>query len=819
METFFQDFRFALRALWKHPATTVTIVLALALGIGANTAIFSLVDAVMLQPLPYKDAGRLVAIWQTAYERGFDRMPIAVGDFYYWKEHGKLLADATLYRNTTFNITGDGEPESVDAAEATANFFDLLGLRAAAGRTFQPGEDRPGNGRIAVLSDGFWRRRYGGDRGLIGRQLTLDDEAYTVVGILPEGLRMPGIGNYDLIVPTQLADKERQIQLRFGYAAIGRLKPGAAEPQAQAEMAAMAKQIEASYPDIRGGMGAELRSLHEDVVHKVRPALLILLAAVGFVLLMACANAANLLLARAISRSREVAVRAALGAGRTRLVRQLLTESVVLSLLGGALGLLLALVLIPALVSLSPGNLPQLRDARLDPAVLLFTLGISLATGILFGLTPAIQGSRVSFGETLKEGSRGVVGGRGSQRLRSLLVVAEVALSMILLVGAGLMMRSLVLLQRVDPGFRPDHLLTLHLSLPDAKYPEDRQVLAFYGQVRDRLAALPDVTAVGGVSELPFSRSLNKQLFSVEGRSARTMGEVPASDFRQASPGYVQAMKMRLVKGRSFEPQDHAGTPLVALVNQTLARRYFQGEEAVGRKIRLGAPENLHPADGGRPPGPWMTVIGVVGDVRHTALNQSAEPEIYALQDQAPSARSSMYLVIRTKADPALASQSVRQAIWEVDRNLPISKLSTMEDLMAESISQTRFTFLLLAFFALTALALAVIGLYGVMSYLVNQRTHEIGLRMALGAQRGDVLRMVVRQGLLLSVVGLAVGLAAAFALSRFLASQLFEVGAHDPLTYAGISALLILVAFTASTLPARRATRVEPVAALRYDA
>ena len=818
MEIFLQDLRFALRALRKHPGTTLIIVLALALGIGANTAIFSLVNAVMIRPLPYKEPGRLVAIWQTAHERGMDRIPAAVGDFYYWKEHGDLFEDVALFRDNTFNVVGDGDPESVEALQVTSNFLDLLGVKVAVGRSFRPGEDRPGAEQVAILSDGFWRRRYGGDRGLIGRRITLDDEAYTVVGILPPGQRMPGVGTYEIFVPAQFSNEDRQIQLRFGYSVIGRLKPGVSEEQARAQLASMAKQLEESYPNVRKGIGTGLGFLHEDVIRGVRPALLILLVAVAFVLLIACANAANLLLARAIGRSREVAVRSALGAGRMRLVRQFLTESVVLSLAGGALGLVVAVILIPLLTSLSPGNLPQLENVGLDPSVLLFTLGVALVIGIVFGMTPALHASQVSFGETLKEGSRGVVGGRGSHRLRSLLVAAEVALAMILLIGAGLMMRSLLQLQRVDPGFRPDHLLIFDLSLPSAKYPEASQQKIFYQQVVDRLAELPNVKSVGAVSDLPFSQSVSKRLFTIEGRQARTMADVPASDYREVSPEYHRTMEIRSVKGRGFEPQDRSGSLPVVLVNETMARSFFPGEEAVGRKIRFGAPENIEPPEGDAGPAPWLTIVGVVADIRNVGLNQAPEPEIYTLHQQVESPQSSMSIVVRTAADPARSAQAVREAVWKVDPNLPISNLGTMEDSMAESTSQTRFTFLLLAFFGVTALTLAIIGIYGVMSYFVDQRTHEIGLRLALGANRGDILKMIVRQGIALATVGVVVGLAAAFALSRFMASQLFEISSHDPFTFAGISLVLILVAFLASTVPVRRATRVEPMTALRLD-
>lgn len=816
MQTFLQDFRFALRALKKHPSTTVIIVVALALGIGANTAIFSLLTAVMLRPLPYQNPDRLVAIWQTAYERDMDRIPVGIGDFYYWTENSQLLEDVALYRDTTFNVTGDGDPESVESAEVTSNFFDLLGVRPALGRSFRPGEDQDGAEQIVIVSDGFWKRRYGGDPGVVGRRITLDDESYTIVGVLPTRLRMPGIGTFEIFVPAQISAEDRQVQMRFGHSAVGRLKAGVSEEQARAELTSLAKQLEESHPNVREGIGADLRFLREDVIRDVRPALLILLSAVGFVLLIACANAANLLLARALGRSREVAVRSALGADRLRLIRQFLTESVVLSLLGGALGLLVAVALIPFLIALSPGNLPQLDDVGLDLPILLFTLAVALITGIVFGLTPALQASRVSFSQTLKEGSRGVVGGRGSQRLRNLLVASEVALAMILLIGAGLMMRSLLLLQRVDPGFRADHLLILDLELPRAKYSDDSQQIAFFQQAVNRLKELPGVKGVGAVSDLPFSQSVSKQLFTIEGRPARTMTDVPASDYRQISPEYIEAMEIRLVRGRDFQPQDQPGAVPVVLVNETLARRYFPGEEAVGRKIRLGAPENLEPSEGEA--SPWLTIAGVVRDVRNTGLNQPAEPEIYALHQQADSARSSMSIAVRTEGDPALSAQAVREAVWTVDPNLPISNLSTMEELMAESTSQTRFTFLLLAFFAVTALILAAIGIYGVMSYFVNQRTQEIGLRQALGAGRGDILKLIVRQGLILSVVGLLVGLAAAFALSRYMASQLFEVSSHDPFTFAGISLLLLLVAFLASTVPALRATRVQPMAALRLD-
>jgi putative ABC transport system permease protein len=816
MSTLTQDLYSAFRALKKAPGTTAVIVLALALGIGVNTAIFSLVNIVMLRPLPYTHPDRLVAIWQSAAARGLDRVPVGVGDFYYWKEHGRTLQDLALFRDYSFNVTGGGNPESVEGAEVTGSFFDLLGVGTVLGRTITAEDDRPGAEPVAVLSNDLWKRMYGGAREAIGKKILLDDTSYTVVGVLPARLRMAGVGEYQIFVPAAFPEKSRQIKLKFQYSALGRLKPGATVEQARADLKSMSKTIQETYPEMREGIGVDLRPLREEVVGDIRPALLILLGAVAFVLLIACANAANMLLARALGRSREVAVRSALGAGRGQIVRQFLTESVVLSLLAGALGLAVASLLIPILVALSPGNLPQMADVGLDPLALLFTLGISLLTGFLFGVMPALQLSRVNLNETLKESAGSVLVGNRSQKLRAMLVVAEVALALVLLIGAGLMMRSLFLLQRVDPGFRPAHLLTLELSLPAGKYPEDSQQKAFFRQAVERLAAVPRVTAAGSVSELPFSQSVGKQLITLEGRPVRTMEDVPASDFRQVSPRYLETMGIALRKGRSFQPQDRPDSPPVALVNQTFAREMFPDQDVIGKRFRIGVPASLQP-EGGED-GPWFTIVGVVGDVRHTTLKEPAQPEVYALHEQLPSARSTMFLVLRTPGDPASIADSVRKAVWELDPNLPIARLGSMEELMAESTSQTRFTFLLLAFFAASALILAILGIYGVMSYFVSQRKHEIGLRMALGAERGKVLLMVVRQGLTLAAIGLAIGLMAAFAMGRVITSQLYGISSHDVATFVGVPLLLLTVSLLATGLPARRATRIEPMIALRSE-
>jgi putative ABC transport system permease protein len=816
MASLTNDLRSAFRALRKAPGTTAVIILALALGIGVNTAIFSLVNAVMLQPLPYESPGRLVAVWQSASGHGLDRVPVGVGDFYSWREHGTLFEDLALFREHTFSATGSGNPESLQGAEATGTFFDLLGVQAALGRTLKPEDDRPGAEPVAVISHDLWQRTYGGESTALGRKILLDDVSYTVVGVLPERLRMPGVGDFQVFVPSAFPAESREIQLKFLHSAVGRLKPGVTVEQARAELQSLSRSIAERHPDIREGIGADLRSLREEVVGDFRPALLILIGAVTFVLLIACANAANLQLARAVGRSREVALRSALGAGRGRILSQFLTESVVLALLGGALGLVVATLLIPILVSLSPGTLPQLADAGLDPVVLLFTFGIAVLTGIVFGLTPAIQLARVSVNETLKESAGSVVSGQRSLRLRGILVVAEIALALILLVGAGLMMRSLFLLQKVDPGFRSDHLLALELALPSSKYPEDSQQKTFFRQAVERLAQVPGVATAGAVSELPFSEAVGKQLITLENRPVRTMEDVPASDFRQVSPRYLDAMGIALRRGRGFQAQDGPASPPVALVNEAFARQLFPGGDPIGKRFRIGVPAALDPEGG--PEGPWFTVVGVVGDVLHTDLKEPAQPEIYALHGQLESAQDTMFVVLRTARDPLSVAGAVRSAVWELDPNLPIARMSTMDDLLAESTSQTRFTFLLLAFFATAALLLAVLGIYGVMSYFVSQRRHEIGLRMALGAERGKVLLLIVRQGMVLAGIGLALGLAGAFALSRIITSQLYGIGAHDSMTFVGISLLLLVVSLLATALPARRASRIEPMIALRSE-
>ncbi|HEY9433307.1 MAG TPA: ABC transporter permease [Blastocatellia bacterium] len=804
MQSFWQDLRYGARMLLKNPGFTLITVLTLALGIGANTAIFSVINGVLLSALPYPQPEQLAMVWCDNRRQGIPDDITSYPNFVDWRDRNKTFQGMAGVMSDGYNLTGTGEPEDISAATVSINFFQLIGVNPMLGRVFTAEEEQPGKDKVIVLSHSLWQRRFGGDPGILNKTISLSEVPYVVVGIMPPGFQFPE--NTEMWGP--LAPDEGMRAARFGFflPVVGRLKPGVTRAQAQADLDVIANQIEKQFPGM-AGYGVNVVPVLENTVGPIRRALMILFVAVLFVLLIACANVANLLLARATVRQREVAVRAALGAGRWRIVRQLLTESMLLAVLGGALGALLAWWALRLLVDLSPANIPRLETIRLDGRVLWFTLALSLLTGMIFGLAPALQTSHLKLSDALKEGGRTGAGGLRAQRIRGVFIVAEVALTLALLVGAGLLVRSFWRLQNVNPGFKTDHLLTLRVTLCCSKYNQGAQAVSFYERLQERLAALPGVVAVSAASYIMLRKLTNSASFTIENRPRDPSELALELPIDRVLPNYFQTMGIQLLQGRAFTAQDSRDSPRVAIVNETFAKRYFSNEDPVGKRFTFG---------GGGPNARWITIVGVVRDTKRQGVDQPVRIESWMPLAQSPS--GSTDVVLRTTGDPLALGNAVREAVWSLDRDLPIPKTQTMEQILSERVAQRRLNMLLLGLFALVALILAAVGIYGVMNYAVTQRTNEIGVRMALGAQTRDVLRLIVRQGMTLVLVGVVIGLAATFALTRLMASLLFGVSATDPMTFAAIAALLIGVALVACLIPARRATKVDPMVALRYE-
>ena len=804
---FWNDLRYAVRMQRKNPGFTIVAVIALALGIGANTAIFSVVNTVLLRPLPYKDPERLVMVWEEATKAGYPQDTPTAANFVDWRDQNQVFEGMAAMTDTSFNLTGSGDPERLEGRRVSTSLFPLLGVEPQIGRVFTAAEDQPGSERVVVLSYGLWQRRFGGDAGIVGKTLTLNGAGYTVVGVMPARFQFPTADD-EVWVPIAFTQEEATNRGRHYLQVVARIKPGVTLAQAQADMSTIATRLQQQYPESNTDLGAVITPLHEHLVGDIKPALLILLGAVGLVLLIACANVANLLLARAAVRQKEIAVRVALGARRQRLIRQFLTESVFLSTLGGLVGLVIAYAGLLILKAFIPENISQARAISIDYKVLGFTLLVSVATGLIFGLAPAIQSVRFNQIETLKEGGRDAATGGSGKRLRGLLVMAEVAISLVLLIGAGLLINSFLRLRNVDPGFNPENLLTMKIVLPDLKYEEKAQRSAFYSELIQRLQSIAGVKSAAVTTNLPLYQQGNSISVTIEGRPEPPPGQELIVVTRMISPGYFDTMSIPLSKGRQLTDQDTDNSPNVVVISETMARRFWPGEDAVGKRIAIGRI---------RSPEDWIQVIGVVKDVRQFELNADPKPQMYLTYRQYGffDARD---LVVKTDVDPASMASTVRKAVWEIDKDQPVSNIRTMETILADSIARQRFSMLLLAIFASVALVLAAVGIYGVMSYSVAQRTHEIGIRMALGAQTSAVLKLAVGYGMKLVVAGIAIGLIAAFALTRVMSTLLFGVTATDLTTFTLISLLLVAVAAIASYIPARRATKVSPIIALRYE-
>jgi putative ABC transport system permease protein len=798
------DLRFAFRQLLKSPGFTLVAVITLALGIAASTAIFSVVDAVLLHPLPYPDSERIVSVSQTTRSTGLSTQDASPANFIDWAAQNSVFSAIACARGWQANLSGGEQPERVRATMASSQFFALFGAKPILGRAFGPEDARPGNAHVAVLSQALWSRRYGADRNVAGRDMILDGEKFTIIGVMPNNFSPDDYG--ELWVPSPwdvpthpLSPNEnpRGFRDRSYLDAWARLKPEVTLARAQAEMSTIAQRLEKQYPDADQDTGAAVVPLQEEMVGGLRPMLLTLLGAVGFVLLIACANVANLLLARAASRSREMAVRTALGASRFRLIRQLLTESALLAVLGGALGILLALWALPLLISLSPPEIGQFADIGLNGQVLAFSLLASILTGALFGLAPAFFASRSNPNESLREGERGSSLGKNSGR--SALIAAEIALSLILLVAAGLLMKSFVRLTQVNPGFNPDRLLIFNIGLASSADPA-RQA-SFYSEVVERLRAVPGVQSAAAVSRLPLAGGNSSRSFNIPGSS-----QSYSADIRVSTPDYFKTMGIPLLQGRNFTAHDSGGSLSVAIINQAAAANIFPGQNPIGKSLT-----NFGPAMA------KLQIVGVVGNVRHVALETAERPEVYLplAQAQWPS----MFIALRsTVSHPLSLIPAVQSAVWSIDRNVPLANPRTMQDVLAHSVLRRKFAMLLLSIFAGLATLLAAVGLYGVISYSVVQRTKEIGIRMALGGQRADMLGMVLRQSGTLVLIGMLAGIPLALAASRLLGAMLYGVGATDVVTYLLVIALLAAAAFLASIIPAFRAAKVDPMIALRYE-
>jgi predicted permease len=815
-----QDIRYAFRALVKNPGFAAAAILSLAIGIGVNSSIFSVTNALLLRPLSYKDADRLVILWNRSPGLGITEDWFSTAQYFDIKSGHRGFEQVAIAIGGNTTLTSEGEPERVGTIRISSNLLPMLGVGAASGRIFAAEDDSPGRPATAVLSHGMWVRRFGADPNAIGKSITLNGQTYQLIGILPPSFSLPrevlptlgGAEEADILVPLPLSAAALRVRDHEDYNIVGKLKRGVSLQQAQAEMETLTARLRHDYPEVyppNGGLTFGIVPLLEQVVGDVRRPLYVLLGSVGFVLLIACANVANLLLARAMARQKEIAVRAALGAGRGRIIRQLLTESVLLAFCGGVVGMLLAVWTLKWIHVLGPKSIPRLADIGVDGRVLLFTFFISFFTGIPFGLAPALRVSRIDLNATLKEAGRGSGGGdalwgRG-RNLRRWLVVSELALSVMLLIGAGLLLRSFARLENVNPGFNPQRVLTFGLTMIGRKYNDPQVVVRSYRQLWERFERLPGVTASGGTTALPLTQTFAWTPILIEGRTPLPGEEFINADARIVSGSYFQTMEIPLLQGRFFNEQDTPASPPVTLIDEKMARQFWPNQDAVGKRIRY-VQSNI----------PWHLIVGVVGRVKHDSLDSDPRIVFYLHQTQSPA--RSMSVVLRSRSDPVALTAAVKKEIRELDPDLPMYSVRTMEQVVDQSLGRRRFSMLLLAMFAVLALALSAVGIYGVMAYLVNQGARDIGIRIALGSTPGGILRLIVRQGMALALAGVALGLAGAMALTRLLRSLLFDITATDAVTFTTIPGLLILVALLASYLPARRAARVDPMISLRCE-
>jgi putative ABC transport system permease protein len=805
--TTWQDVRYGMRVLVKSPVFTTVGVLSLALGIGANTAIFSVVNGILFRPLPYPESERIVAVWHTPPQESFpglDRFSVSPANYLDWREQSRSFEQMAAYEYAGFSLSSNGDPVPVTGAAVSSEFFSVLRSQPGHGRAFSPEEEQQGRDQVVILSHGLWQRAFGADPGLVGRTLTLNSRSFTVVGIMPAGFRFPQ--EAELWVPLAWDGEQRQVRSIHDSLVVARLKPNVSLEQAQSEMSTISSRLEQQYPEDNKGWGARVIPLQEDLVGDVRPALLVLFSVVGCVLLIACANVANLMLARGANRQKEIALRIALGATRGRVVRQLLTESILLAFVGGVLGLLLAGWGGEVLVRLSADSLPNPGDLGADVWVLGFTMLISLAAGVVAGIAPAMQFTKTEMSETLKQGTGRSGGGSVKQRTRKALVVFEVAVSLILLVVAGLMLRSFWKLQHVDLGFDTSNTLTMTVHLPPARYAEPHQQLAFLDRVLEQIGSQPGVVSAGATTTVPLAGSGSKQPLTVEGQPAVAVAEQPLAQTRYVTTDYFRAMGIPLRQGRFFGEQDRENGAQVVIISEAMARQFWPGQDPIGKRLT----PSFHLQQGPR------EVVGVVGDVKSSVLDSAAAATMYLPYRQAP--RPYMVFVARTASDPQNFIQPITKAVYAVDREQALTNVRTMEQVMTESLSGRRFNMTLLMAFAALALVLAAVGVYGVMNYSVALRKRELGIRMALGAKTVDVLRLILGQGLSLTLIGVGAGLLGAYALTRLMASLLYGVAATDLLTFATVSGLLIAVGLLASYLPARRATKVDPMIALRSE-
>jgi putative ABC transport system permease protein len=804
MESIVKDIRYGIRSLLKHPGFAAVAVITLALGIGANTAIFSVVNAVLLRPLPFDDPERLVWVWDTAPQLA--TIPTSLPDFLGWKQQNRSFEHLAAYQSGSMFIdAGDGTTDT-PVGLVTPELFSVFHVSPILGRTFTDEETLPGRFRVAVLSHSMWQNRFGSDPNVFNRTLQLNGATYQIIGVMPAGFSYPDRAELWRplpIDPAKLDPGPHYLNV------VGRLKPGVPLAQAQADMSTIAARLSEQYKEKNAGHGVKLERLTNVVVGDIGLALYVLLGAVGFVLLIACANLANLMLARVGARQKEIALRTALGASRLRIVRQLLIESIMLAIVGGLVGLLLAFWTVSWLVSLGADTIPRVHEISVDPRVAGFTLLVSVITGVLFGLAPAIQVSRPDLTDALKESGRTTAGHRRN-RLRSALVVSEVALSLVLLVGAGLMIRSFAKLNQVDPGFKLAQVMTLGVAILRAKYPEDQHVAQVYSQILERAANTPGVLSAGAISDLPLMGSNTSDSFIIEGRPPIPKEAEPSTEYHVVTPRYFESMGIPLLSGRDVADTDTRQSPNVVVINDAFARRHFAGENPLGHRLRLQGQE--------RDP---LLIVGVAGNVRQLGLDQQPPPEVFVpfLQDPLSTTyQRSMTIVARTKSDPGAMAGSLRAAVTSVDKALPVYALKPMNEYLRDSLARRRFNLILLSVFSGVALALAAVGIYGVISYGVTQRTHEMGIRMALGAKPRDVLTLVVRQAMLLALGGVGIGLIASLALTRLMKSLLFSVSVTDPMTFVAIALLMTLIALLACLIPARRATKVDPLVALRYE-